>query len=77
MGNKTNHDANRNPEDLVRYSELVAALEKVFNAGMLNKAEYDLMKAKFMSDYKVSSDWAVGRDFHCDFSSKKGGQIRL
>jgi len=65
----TQHNANTNPDDLVRYTELVAALEKIRAANLITDEEYKTMKAKFMTDYKVNSDWIVGRN---DGSLAKG-----
>jgi hypothetical protein len=36
----TQHNANTNPDDLVRYTELVAALEKVRAANLITDEEY-------------------------------------
>jgi hypothetical protein len=68
----TQHNANTNPDDLVRYTELVAALEKVRAANLINDEEYKTMKAKFMADYKVNSDWIVGRNDAALVGQRKG-----
>jgi hypothetical protein len=71
----TQHNANTNPDDLVRYTELVAALEKVRAANLITDEEYKTMKAKFMTDYKVNSDWIVGRNDAALPGQRKGARI--
>lgn len=71
----TQHNANTNPDDLVRYTELVAALEKVRAANLITDEEYQTMKAKFMADYKVNSDWIVGRNDAALAGQRKGARI--
>jgi len=71
----TQHNANTNPDDLVRYTELVAALEKVRAANLITDEEYQTMKVKFMADYKVNSDWIVGRNDAALAGQRKGARI--
>ena len=64
----TQHNANTNPDDLVRYTELVAALEKVRAANLITDEEYQTMKSKFMRQ--------IGNAVPVLFAEKIGNSIK-